>query len=75
MFNISSRNSDIEYFYQEKNEDGGETDAKLSIFSQIARPYGGYKMVPLSDSKMEPIYWYILRIVQELNRICCKSSL
>lgn len=61
--------NDIETIFTrpERNYDGGEKKATLSVFAQSVRPLGGYKMVSWSDEEMEPAYWYILNNCDEVE--------
>ncbi|XP_061990536.1 uncharacterized protein LOC133708965 [Rosa rugosa] len=61
--------NDIETVFTrpERNYDGGETTAMLSVFAQNVQPLGGYKMVDWSDEEKEPAYWYILDNCDEVE--------
>ncbi|XP_020422932.1 uncharacterized protein LOC109950000 [Prunus persica] len=61
------RNVETVFSRPERNDDGGEANAKLSVFSQNARPFNGYKFLQLSEGEMEPIYWYILDNCEEIE--------
>ncbi|XP_021829050.1 uncharacterized protein LOC110769375 [Prunus avium] len=61
------RNGEIFSSHHERNNDGGETNAKLSVFMHNARPCGGYKMVQWSELEMESAYWYILNNCDEVE--------
>ncbi|CAL9001938.1 unnamed protein product [Prunus brigantina] len=61
------RNGEIISSHHERNNDGGEINAKLSVFVNNARPCGGYKMVQWSELEMESAYWYILDNCDEVE--------
>lgn len=61
------RNVETVFSRPERNDDGGEANVKLSVFSQNARPFNGYKFLQLSEGEMEPIYWYILDNCEEIE--------
>ncbi|CAL9018966.1 unnamed protein product [Prunus brigantina] len=78
------RNVETVFSRPERNDDGGEANAKLSVFSQNVRPFNGYKFLQLSEGEMEPIYWYILDNCEEIEpfrkyslyvyRMCCERN-
>ncbi|XP_008226957.1 PREDICTED: uncharacterized protein LOC103326503 [Prunus mume] len=51
----------------ERNSDGGDPSAKLLVFAQKARPFGGHLMVEMSKEDMEVAYWYILDNCDEIE--------
>lgn len=54
---------------KERNDDAQPTlcKAKLSIFSQVARPFGGRKQVQLPHADIKKMHWYILNNCEEIR--------
>ena len=54
---------------KERNDDARPTPrkAKLSIFSQAARPFGGRKQVELPRADIKKMHWYILNNCEEIR--------
>ncbi|KAI5350696.1 hypothetical protein L3X38_003587 [Prunus dulcis] len=51
----------------ERNDDGGEPDAKLSVFAQKVCTFGAQVMVEMSSQEKEASYWYILDNCDEIE--------
>ena len=51
----------------ERNDDGGEPDAKLSVFAQKVCTFGAHVMVEMSSQEKEASYWYILDNCDEIE--------
>lgn len=51
----------------ERNNDGVECNAKISVFAQKVRLTGGSELVEYSKKQMEVIYWYILDNCDEIE--------
>lgn len=54
---------------KERNDDALSTSqkAKLSVFSQAARPFGGRKHVQLPHENIKKMHWYILNNCEEIR--------
>lgn len=51
----------------ERNDDGPEPSATLSVFAQKVRPIGGHTLIEWSEKEMEVAYWYILDNCEEIE--------
>lgn len=51
----------------ERNNDGVESNANISVFAQKVRLTGGSELVEYSKEQMEVIYWYILDNCDEIE--------
>lgn len=60
---------DTKFNQKERNDDARPSTrkAKLSIFSQAARPFGGRKQVQLPHSIINKMHWYILNNCEEIR--------
>ncbi|KAM1523267.1 hypothetical protein ACFX10_013309 [Malus domestica] len=58
---------ETEFTRLERNNDGDDTNALISVFAQKARPIGGHLMVELSRKDIEMAYWYILDNCDEIE--------
>ena len=58
---------ETEFTRPERNDDGSNPNALISVFAQKARPFGAHVMVQFSREDIEVAYWYILDNCDEIE--------